>query len=289
MNKEEVKHLDNDSKENEPKPITDNEQESKTNEIIEKYLQIGNTAKQELDELYSKNNTFTLSTNNETTFKLQGKEFKLPTIVKYSSNTKHRSDPMIWYTETICPGDPRMLYETWAYPRYRLQWDSFVSSSNQIIIDNKYPNLFILNTATKPAAGGIISARDFVDLLNIFEVKDNNQIKTVQIASKSIKHDEIPEKKGFVRGIVVLSGVLFDRLDDNDMEKYKLPKLIAKDNDDEKESTSEIEWTKLRYIVQSNIKGWIPQSVINTAMSSTNVGMMRDIRNFVINQRLKLK
>eukprot|EP00483_Globobulimina_turgida_P003865 UN03873 len=163
---------------------------------------------------------------------------------------------MIWYTETICPGNPRLVLESWIYPQYRLKWDSFIASSNKIMMDeHRYPNTFILHTEAKPAAGGIISPRDFVDLLNIYEVKDDNdKCMTVQIASKSIKRNDIPEKKGFVRGVVVLSGVLFDRLGENDLAEYKLPKLVVQEavnvaaNVGDEEKESEVGWTRLRYI-----------------------------------------
>merc|ERR1712157_568248 len=115
----------------------------------------------------------------------------------------------------------------------------------------------------------MISARDFVDLLRIYKHKSDS----IQIASTSIERNDMPKNKGFVRGTVVLSGVLFEKMGAVDIQKHKLPKLMCKSADDENESVCD--WTRIRYIVQTDIKGWIPSSVINTAMSSTNVGMLQ--------------
>ena len=280
MNKDEAKQEVVDEK--------NNENQVKSDPELEKYIEIGKQCKADLDEYYSTISTFKVSTNSDTEYKFQNETFKINTLVSYSSQTKQKSDPMIWYTETICPGDPRFVYETWAFSKYRLKWDSFISSSQKIMLDAKNENVFIINTDTKPAAGGLISAREFVDLLNIFQTNDDDgKVKSVQVASKSITRNDFPERKGFVRGDVVLSGVLFERLTQDEIKnKYKLPKLMI--NDEKNNEKCEVEWSRIKYIVQSNIKGWIPSSVINTAMSSTNSGMMRDLRAYIMTERLAL-
>merc|ERR1712003_494926 len=103
----------------------------------------------------------------------------------------------------------------------------------------------------------MISARDFVGLCRIYEDLDG---KSVQIASTSIERKDMPKKKGFVRGNIILSGVLFEQMEQSEVVKCKLPKLMMLD--DEKES--ECKWTRIRYIVQTDLKGWIPSSVINS-------------------------
>ena len=189
---------------------------------------------------------------------------------------------MIWLTETVCPGKPRMVYEAWSDPYHRLKWDIFLSDTKKIVLDASFPNLCIMKSASKPAAGGIISARDFVDLLRIYEVADdmNADCKSIQIVGTSIERDDMPQNKGFVRGTVVLCGLLFEKIEESELDKYKLPRLMV--------LNGECAWTRIRYINQADIKGWIPASVINSAMTSTQVGLMKDLRDYVIKKRLGL-
>ena len=279
----EAKQVD-DNNDEEKKEENENELESKPNPELEKYIKIGEQCKADLDELYTKISTFKLSSNNAMEFDCQGNKFKINTLVSYSNNLqKNKSDPTIWYTQTVFPGSPQCVYQTWTFSENRLKWDSFISSSKRILIDDKNENVFIINSETKAAAGGMISPRDFVDLLNIYKLDDEDKnYEALQIASKSIKYEPIAEKKGFVRGECVLSGVLFEKLRDDEIEELGLPEL--KDGDG-----NVVVWTRVRYLLQSNIKGWIPSSVINTAMSSTNIGMMKDLRNYLINTTFKLK
>ena len=263
---------------------TETEQKDKD---IEKYLNIGKQCKSELDALYSSINSFQLSLTDQQALNIQDQKFSICTSVSYSNQTKHKSDPLIWYTETLCPGNYRVIYESWVEPQHRLKWDSFISKSNKIMIDASNPNLFVLNTATKPAAGGIISARDFVNLLRIYELKGeeekDGEYQAMQIASRGIEMKGMPEKKGFVRGVVNLSGVIFEKVGQRDIkDKYKLPTLRMIHN-------KQCEWTRIRYIVQSDIKGWLPTSIVDKAMASTNNGMMRDLRKYVIEHRLRFK
>ena len=273
----------------------DQKQEPVMSPQLKQYHLEGIEIKTELDRLLTTTDKFNVASDTYPEFKIQNKSFRIRQLVSYSSDTKKKKDPMIWYTETVSPGSPWMVYESWTDSTFRMQWDSHLSSSRKIQIDDAFPNIYILHSSAKAAGGGLISPRDFVDLLSIHEFENNaTGYKSVQIASKSIERDDVPKQKGFVRGTVVISGVLFERLSDNEMKDMKLPKLTVSakgdenGDEDEKEKTKECEWTRIRYILQTDIKRWIPASVINAAMSHTNNGMMRDLRNFVARKRLGL-
>ena len=273
----------------------DQKDEPEMSPQLKQYQMEGIEIKKELDRLLTTSDQFIVASDTYPEFKIQNKSFRIRQLVSYSSDTKKTTDPMIWYTETVSPGSPWMVYETWTDSTFRMQWDSQLSTARKIQIDDAFPNIYILHSSVKAAGGGLISPRDFVNLLSIHEFENNaTGYKAVQIASKSIERDDVPEQNGFVRGTVYISGALFERLSEDEMKEMKLPKLTvaAKEDEnadeDEKENTKECEWTRIRYIVQTDIKGWIPVSVINASMSYMNNGMMRDLRNFIIQKRLGL-
>merc|ERR1712176_1471962 len=171
---------------------------------------------------------------------------------------------------------PMTFFEAWTGDD-RLNWDSVTSFMNKIVIA---PNTFILNFGTKRIL--TISPRDFVDLLRLYKLKnDETGYEALEIAQKSISYKKLPKQKGYVRANNVLNGVLFEKMSKNELKQKGLPSFIV--------NGKECEWTKIRIINQSDIKGWIPSSVINSAFTLTANIMMKDLRNYVIYKRLKLK
>lgn len=243
-------------------------------ETLQKYLEIVSRCRNELDALYKTTNDFKLSQKTDAILRIHDKEFKISTSVSYSSITKNKSDPRIWYLETLCPGNPTAICETIRDCKNRLKWDLNVSCSKKIPIDHDAndTNLQIAYTATKPAAGGIISPRDFVDLSDIYPINDaKTGYEATQLVGVSVECDEVPEKKGFVRGNTLISGFLMEKLSTKELkERYNI-------------CESQCEWSRMKYIVQSDIKGWIPKSVLNAAFASSICEYVNNLRNYVIN------
>merc|ERR1712176_1629301 len=124
---------------------------------------------------------------------------------------------------------PMTFFEAWTGDD-RLNWDSVTSFMNKIVIA---PNTFILNFGTKRIL--TISPRDFVDLLRLYKLKnDETGYEALEIAQKSISYKKLPKQKGYVRA-------------NNVLKQKGLPSFIV--------NGKECEWTKIRIINQSDIKG----------------------------------
>ena len=269
--------------------------EQRMSSQLEQYHLLGIETKKELDRIYDSIDQFKMDLDTHFEFKIQNKPFKIRQVVSYSSNTKQKKDPVIWHIETVSPGSPRMVYESLSTPKYREEWDTYFASSRKIQIEDGFPNIYIFQSCSRIGAGGLISPRDFVEMVSIHEfTNEATGYQSVQSASKSVEREDIPKQKGFVRGNVVIGGMLFERLSDKEMDEMELPKLMVPVNEDmtfdikEKENTKECEWTRIRYILQTDIKGWIPATIVNAAMSRAMNGVISDLREFVIRKRLGL-
>merc|ERR1712098_170425 len=175
-------------------------------------------------------------------------------------------------------------------PAFRLQWDSNISTCQRFDVGSASPNTFIQRTSVDSADGGYVSARDVIELISINEFKNETTGRqSVQVSSKSIEREDIPDEKGVQRDSTMICGALFEQLSDEEMEKMELPKLMVPVKENGMKKTKECGWTRIRYILQTEITGTLPSTEVSIAMSSTCNGMMRDLRNYIIQKRLKLE
>ena len=227
--------------------------------------------KKEWDRLIPKIDGFQVFQEEYLTFKIQQKSFKIPQTVLHSPDNKQKRDPLIWYVETVCPGSPQMVYES-LLPKYRKEWDSHFASFRKIQIDDAFPNIHLWHSPTN---------RDFVEIISIHELASKaTGYRCVRTASKSNQKRPISRGKRDHPATMVLSGVLCEKLSISEMDQMKLPKLINRE-------ITQVEWTRIRYIVQTDQQEWIA-SGINAVMPLIIGRMMCDLRNFVIEKRLRL-
>ena len=245
----------------------DEEQESQMSPELKHYHMMGIEIRKEVDRLLTTTDQFKVSSETYFEFEIQLKSFRIRQVVSYSSDTKNKNDPLIWYVDTVCPGSPQMVYECFM-PKYREEWDLSISSFRKIHSDEAFPNISIFHKCLKGGGGGLISPRDFVDLLVTHEFTNKETgYRSVQTAQKSVESLFRPEQKGFVRGNVMMGSLLCERLSDEKMEEMGLPRLLVAVNGDShskvenKEKTKICEWTRVRYVIQMDLKGWIPASV----------------------------
>lgn len=239
--------------------------------------------KREVDKIHSILETFKVTSEESLNFKIQGKEFKIQQTVSYSPKDDKKKEPSIWCTETICPGSPRLIYESLMEEKHRMAWDAQLAAHRQILIDESCLTVYILHSSAKASVGGLIPPRDFVDLVTLHEFKNQaTGLQSLQIVSKSFDWD-VPEQKGLERGVLVIGGVLLERLSDDEIQQMELPKLQLSANKEE------CEWTRIRYIVQTNVQSKLPQTVLNSGMSKSKNEMMNDLRNYIIQRRLGLE
>lgn len=260
-----------------------------TAQQIKQYHEQTAEVTKEFNRLLTATDQFKLSSDIYFEYEIQDKSFKIRQMVSYSIDTKNKNDPRIWYVDTVCPGSARMINESFTDPSCRKQWDSDFASLQRFKIDEASPNIYIQQTFSKAAAGGLVSGREFVDLASTHEV-ENKETGCVSIlsSSTSIQRDDMPKQKGFVRANIMIGGFLFETLSNDEIEEMELPKLLVTVNEESEEKTKECRWTRIRYLLQLDVGGWLPTSVINAALSNSNNALMRDLRNFVIEKRLGL-
>jgi len=246
----------------------------------------------EFDHLLTTTDQFKVSLDKDFEFKLQDKSFKIHQTVSRSSNSKKKNAPKIWYVETVCPGSPHLVHESFS-ANFRKKWDANFSSAPRIEIDNAFPNIYIQHTSAK--GGGLISPRDFLDLVSERKIENKETgYQSIQTTSKSISHLEVPKQKGFVRANVVIGGLRFETLSNKEIEEMELPKLMVAVNEesnvdeDSKENTKECQWTRIQYLLQWDLGGWLPKKLINSVMADSNSALINELRNFVIEKRLGL-
>ena len=260
-----------------------------TDQQIKQYHAQSAELTKEFKRLLNTTDQFKVSSDTYFEFEIQGKSFEIRQMVSYSNDIKNKNDPRIWYVDTVCPGSARMINESFSDPSCRKQWDSDFASLQRFKIDEASPNIYIQQTFSKAAAGGLVSGREFLDLASTHEV-ENKETGCVSIlsSSTSIQREDIPKQKGYVRANIMIGGFLFETLSNDEIEEMELPKLMVNVDEESKEKTKECGWTRIRYILQLDIGGWLPTSVINAALSNSNNALMRDLRNFVIEKRLEL-
>ncbi|OWA55141.1 putative StAR-related lipid transfer protein 5 [Hypsibius exemplaris] len=122
-------------------------------------------------------------------------------------------------------------------PRRR-EWDTAVSST--VVIDKPATDTDVLISRTAPVCMGLISAREFVDLVKV--VREPTRIFT---ASCSIDHPAAPETKGFVRGFNY----------PNSLFCYKVEGVPHE--------------TRFVQYVQSDLRGMLPSSLVESAIPSS--------------------
>ncbi|XP_022100820.1 stAR-related lipid transfer protein 5-like isoform X2 [Acanthaster planci] len=132
----------------------------------------------------------------------------------------------------------------------RGKWDKNVKESEVIEHINK--DLIVARSATHSAAMGLISSRDFLDLIYVKRYPTNNMVCT---HSKSIKRKDCPPRDGFVRGTNYHGGTFCVPVD------------------------GESNRTRVVNMVQSDLGGMLPQTLVDSALPSNLVDFFVDLDN----------
>eukprot|EP01084_Bolivina_argentea_P090873 163657_1 len=215
----------------------------------------------------SKSNIFQFTINDNQTFSIE-------TRVTYSKPFKN--EPTVWYLETLMPGSPSTFLQYWCGSEYRLKWDTQISSHKRIILhEDKDSSLSVLNTQTRPAVGGLISPRQFTDCIHAMAI-DNGGL---ELASQSVEDEEFPPKKGFVNAWNYLYGQRITKVPEKEVNaKYGIPTL--------KVNEERLEWCKCQYMMQTDIKGWLPTNIVELGISGGILQHLKCVENICYNMCL---
>lgn len=130
----------------------------------------------------------------------------------------------------------------------RGKWDKNVKESE--VIEDVNENLIIARSATHSAAMGLISSRDFVDLITVRRYPDRGIVAT---SSRSVERKDRPPIDGFVRGTNYHGGTFCSPVE-GDSGK-----------------------TRVINIVQTDLCGMLPQSLVESALPNNLIEFFVDL------------
>ncbi|XP_065667049.1 stAR-related lipid transfer protein 3 isoform X4 [Hydra vulgaris] len=131
-------------------------------------------------------------------------------------------------------------------------WNSSVKECQVFHRVNK--NTDILYTVSSEAAGGVIANRDFVVLR-----RRKKKGPITLLCSVSIETDLLPTKSGIIRGHNGPGGFIL----------RDIPNEPGK--------------TELFWLLNTDIKGWLPSRLVEQSLSGVMVNTVRDIRRYLMN------
>eukprot|EP00128_Syssomonas_multiformis_P004966 Colp12_sorted_trinity150504_noHs@32035 len=132
----------------------------------------------------------------------------------------------------------------------RLKWDKSVKSLE--ILESLSDNLSIAKSTTHPVMFGLISSRDFIDL-----IYENSNEKFIATTAHGIEHPSYPPCAHFVRGVNYECGLFACRVPGNNKQ------------------------TRLINFIQSDIKGMLPKSAVESAMPNALITFCDQLRTFI--------
>ncbi|KAJ8030017.1 StAR-related lipid transfer protein 5 [Holothuria leucospilota] len=130
----------------------------------------------------------------------------------------------------------------------RGKWDKTVKESE--VIEKIDEDLIVGRSATHSVAMGLISSRDFVDLIAVRRYPEESIICT---NSKSIQRKDCPPKDGYVRGVNYHGGTFCTPVEGEPDKCYVVN------------------------IVQTDLSGMLPKSVVESALPTNLIDFFRDL------------
>jgi len=147
---------------------------------------------------------------------------------------------------------PQLLYEELnKYSEKMPSWNPTVTECRMLkIIDEKTS---ISYQVAAEGGGGMVKSRDFVNLRHC-DVRDNIYI----CSGQSIVFSDMPAQKGLIRG-------------ENGPGCWVMRPIANEPNR-----------LVFQWLLDTNLKGWIPQSIIDTALTFVMFDYLRHIRNYAL-------
>ncbi|XP_011308229.1 stAR-related lipid transfer protein 3 [Fopius arisanus] len=142
------------------------------------------------------------------------------------------------------------------------EWVEDLPSWNKEVTDAKKLQIIdedtdIVYQSTKSFGGGLVGARDFITL------RHRGQCGDYFISSGVSANSDVPHRKNYIRG-------------ENGIVCWATQRLVTQS--DRKKNNCKFIW-----ILNTNLKGWLPQRVIDNALNSTMINFMSSLRAHVEN------
>jgi L-rhamnose mutarotase len=159
--------------------------------------------------------------------------------------------PLCWKVEFTVEEDIERVMKLFKDPQIRKKWDK--NTKDFKILETISDEVFVTHAITNSV--GVISARDFIDARS-FQVKKNNEtITQFRMVGTSIDLEKYTPEKKVVRGMSYSSGI---QLDKAEVDGKSITRVI--------------------FLNQVDINGWIPEAAINAAMTSNMYSMAQTVQ-----------
>ncbi|XP_033121502.1 stAR-related lipid transfer protein 5-like [Anneissia japonica] len=163
----------------------------------------------------------------------------------------------IYKAELVVDGAQDVAMKTWLpHPLgTRMEWDSFLELCE--IIKDFGDDTMIMRTVSKSIAMGLISKREFCDIVKISHYTD---LQAISSSCYSIEYPDCPIQSSYVRGKNYACGAFFRAV------------------------SGEENKCEMTYIVQSDIGGMLPRTLVDSAVPNNMVKMMQTFKSAVANK-----
>jgi len=190
-----------------------------------------------------------------------------------------KKEPTVWYLETLMPGQPEDVLDHWGSSHHRFKWDKRVKHhEKRPLFRDQNCALHLVYNQSEPVLGGAISPRQFTSIVKTWKLADG-----LELASKSISHPDFPSKKGLVDGVNVLYGHRIRTVHPQELKDvYKIPQILVTNGNDE--NVQAMPWVKCQYVLQTDIKGWVPKKVVDGAISGGSMDTFDLCRNYILKE-----
>ncbi|NXO03179.1 STAR6 protein, partial [Rhinopomastus cyanomelas] len=175
-------------------------------------------------------------------------------VIKVSKNVTVSSKPSQEYAGNLYRGEglieevPRKIIPFMYLPEYRSKWDTTLRSYK--LLEKLDQDTGIYHSVTRSYGMGLISSRDFVDLLHVKPYPGD----VLTTNSVSVEDSRCPPSPSCVRGYNKPCGYVCSPLPENP------------------------EHSKLVVFIQPELGGMLPVSVVESALPATLISLITDTR-----------
>jgi len=247
------------------------------------YLKMGDERRARFHLILEHRSKFKLAKRVKYQYTVNGQTFVIEAAMTRSKCFK--KEPMVWYMETLMPafqGDPVQFIDHWGSSHHRFKWDKRVKyHEKRELFRNETGGLYLVNSQSEPALGGVISPRQFTSITRTWKLQNG-----LELASGGVKHPDFPPRKGLVDGHAVLYGLRIRLVDPRELrERYGIP-TVPLPNGGENEI---LRFVRCEYVLQTDIKGWLPKKVVDQAICGGSMETFEMCRNYIMRDICGLK
>lgn len=211
--------------------------------------------------------------------KLRGVEFAIPLSIRRCKEVK--GEPTIWFIKTLLPGFPSTVQQVVGEWEHRSKWDKKTArQSVKELFRDDTEKLTITNTLTNKTFGGILSPRQFTNVVH----SKWTDADTLEVVASSVKHESFPKEKKHVVGQTVMCGHRITKLSEQKLRtKYGIPKISMSGDQ------GVLEWSKCDCMFQTHLKGPIPKGLIEKGVPGAIMETLGCARNYIFRDVLGFK